>query len=59
MMRIVVILAFLMASVGADAQSRQRTWCLTPRVGVNSSDMTGLKWYETLGDGTNHVAGDM
>lgn len=40
----------LAACTGSHAQSRQSTWSITPRVGVNTSDVTGLRLYETTGN---------
>ena len=44
-MRLMVIAVLLSVSTVVFGQSRQSTWCITPRVGLNSSDVRGLKWY--------------
>ena len=54
-----IMMAVTVVAIGATAQSRQGKWTVTPRVGVNSSDVTGLKWYETTDDGKNVERGNM
>ena len=45
MKRLTLMMVLMLAAVYASGQSRQSTWSITPRVGLNSSDVRGLRWY--------------
>lgn len=45
MKRTLLVLVCLFSLLNVHAQSRQHTWTITPRVGVNSSDVRGQRWY--------------
>jgi hypothetical protein len=45
MKKLTFIMLLLVATVSALAQPEPGTWTITPRVGVNSSDVSGVKIY--------------
>jgi len=45
MKKLTFIMLLLVATVSALAQPEPGTWTITPRVGVNSSDVSGVKMY--------------
>ena len=55
-LRLFILLVSLYSFSFVCAQSRQERWTLTPRVGLNSSSVTGLKWYSNDGGNVTVVS---
>lgn len=52
MSRVIFLFALLLYCTTHSAQSVQRRWSITPRIGVNNSNVMGFHWYTTIGNVT-------